>query len=105
MLPTIRPGERVRVARGAHARVGDVVLYQGDEALVLHRVLWRPAGIPWFVHRGDAVGARPGVAPVSRILGRADTPRVLVPRRSRYAILKRLPAVIARRIARLRRGR
>jgi hypothetical protein len=80
MEPTIRPGDRVRIraCRGDQIRVGEVVLFETltGGSLVLHRVVLRLPWIPYFLHLGDAGRpAGPGIAHLSRVLGRADLPR------------------------------
>lgn len=60
-------------------RVGDVVLFfagDGSDTLLLHRVTLRIPGLPYFFHAGDAAHARrPGIAHLSKVVGRADLPR------------------------------
>lgn len=76
MVPTVRPGQRVRVVAGSRMRAGDVVLFRTSdgEGLVLHRVVFAPRWSPWFVHIGDA-GARAGLSHRDRVIGVADLPR------------------------------
>jgi hypothetical protein len=74
MEPTLHAGDRVRVRRQpVHA--GDVVLFEADEGVVLHRVIVMLPTLRRFIHCGDA-GAEggPGIASTERIIGRALLP-------------------------------
>lgn len=78
MEPTLRLGQQVRVRAGRRARVGEVVLFEtaDRQSYVLHRLVWRAPGVPWFLHLGDAgspIGPR--FARVERIVGVAELPR------------------------------
>lgn len=73
MHPTIGVGEQVR----AHAvplaelKVGDVVVYEGAEGYMMHRIALFGPGRQWFLHAGDApskMGARRALT--ERIIGR-----------------------------------
>lgn len=76
MVPTVRPQQNVCVRATEQLRAGDVVLFETTDgaALVLHRVVFASALLPWFVHVGDA-GKRAGIAHRDRVIGRADLPR------------------------------
>jgi len=76
MVPTVRPGQRVRVRAGGRPRPGDVVLFETSDGAraVLHRVVFASRWSPWFVHIGDA-GARAGLSRRERVIGVADLPR------------------------------
>lgn len=76
MTPTVLLGDRVSIAPPrAGVRAGDVLLFEtGDRShLLLHRVVFRLPGTPYFVHRGDA-GVGTGIARTDRVLGRAELP-------------------------------
>jgi len=78
MAPTIQPGDRVTLADdGSRVRPGDAILFSGADGDydILHRFLFKVPCLPFFVHRGDAVGARVGLARCDRILGVAVTER------------------------------
>jgi hypothetical protein len=76
MEPTIRLGDRVRIEPCARGRTGEVVLFEATRGHVLHRVVLALPGLPWFLHLGDAgSGDGPGLAHVSRVVGRARLPR------------------------------
>lgn len=79
MAPTIRCGERVRVEACKRVRSGEVALFAALRGgYVLHRVVFAVPGTGWFVHIGDAgSGDGPGLAHVSRLVGRARVPRRL----------------------------
>jgi signal peptidase I len=81
MEPTIRRGERVRVEACATVRSGEVALFEALRGgYVLHRVVLAVPGTGWFVHIGDAgSGDGPGLAHVSRLVGRARVARRLPP--------------------------
>jgi hypothetical protein len=77
MEPTIRRGERVRVEACTRVRSGEVALFAALRGgYVLHRVVFAVPGTGWFVHVGDAgSGDGPGLAHVSRLVGRAVVAR------------------------------
>ena len=77
MTPTIRRGERVRIDACARVRSGEVALFAALRGgYVLHRVVLAVPGTGWFVHIGDAgSGDGPGLAHVSRLVGRARVAR------------------------------
>jgi hypothetical protein len=85
MEPTIPRGARVRVIPIDRIRIGDVILFQGGERLVLHRVLARLG--PLLVHAGDAGGA-PSLIRRDRVIARALTPRRAPPLRRRLSALR-----------------
>jgi len=86
MIPCLRQGDIVSISPGQGCRVGDIVLWQAGEAMVLHRVLIKKNGR--IVSKGDAL--RHLDAPVMReqIVGTA----VLRERRGRVRRLDRLGA-------------
>jgi len=91
MEPTLRRGERVRVVPDRDVRVGDVVLFEArdQKRWVLHRVLFKVPGLPWFVNAGDRAGTHGlGVASTHQVLGRADVPRRRPSPRRYWAALK-----------------
>jgi hypothetical protein len=77
MEPTIRRGERVRIEACTRVRSGEVALFAALRGgYVLHRVVLAVPGTGWFVHVGDAgSGDGPGLAHVSRLVGRAIVAR------------------------------
>ncbi len=78
MAPTIQPGDRVVLAEdGSRVRAGDVVLFSGPggDYDIVHRFVFKVPFVPLFVHRGDAVGARVGLARWDRIVGVAVAER------------------------------
>ncbi len=78
MAPTIQPGDRVVLAEdGSRVRAGDVVLCSGPggDYDIVHRFVFKVPFVPLFVHRGDAVGARVGLARWDRIVGVAVAER------------------------------
>lgn len=70
MWPTLRDGELVlvRPASFMALRVGDVVLYERGESLVLHRVVRRVAGVVWV--QGDARPWPDGQLEAEALVGR-----------------------------------
>lgn len=71
-------GDTVRVrAMPDHAlRVGDVVVYEGKEGYVMHRIVLISPDRTWFLHVGDAPGCQgPSRAEMARIVGRVDRQR------------------------------
>ena len=76
MAPTVLPGDSVHLAAPAAPRAGDAVLFKGHgDYEILHRFLFKVPLVPYFVHRGDAVTARVGLACCDRIVGVAALPR------------------------------
>jgi hypothetical protein len=71
----------VRVEACATVRSGEVALFEALRGgYVLHRVVLAVPGTGWFVHIGDAgSGDGPGLAHVSRLVGRARVARRLPP--------------------------
>ncbi len=72
MTPTLRDDDRVDVAADATPALGDVVLIEDGDKLILHRLLARfdAAGHgQWIAHRGDQHWRTVGLAPGSAILG------------------------------------
>jgi hypothetical protein len=72
MTPTLRDQDRVDVAADTAPALGDVVLIEDGDKLILHRLLARfeAAGRgPWIAHRGDQHWRTVGLAPASAILG------------------------------------
>ncbi len=100
MTPTLRRGEQVRVKR-ARIDVGDVFVFEtSDGALEMHRlVLALPRGI--LVHRGDYQDVEMfGFTRTSRVLGRAELPRVRPSRGERARALVAVARAALRRVAR-----
>jgi hypothetical protein len=79
MTPTVQPGDPVDVIACASVRpkAGDAVLFSGatGDYDILHRFVFKLPFLPLFVHRGDAIGARVGLARSERILGIARLAR------------------------------
>lgn len=79
MEPTLLVGDVLTVEpleRPAH--VGDVIVFEAGEGTHLcHRVVAvaRGPGSLWYVHRGDAHGARLGTVRATRVLGRVTAVR------------------------------
>jgi len=103
MRPTLHDGDRVRVHRCHTVTPGDVVLFETRDGTgtVLHRVVARIPGTPWFVHCGDA-GRRggAGLARLDRVIGRADLPRRRPPPASYLAAITLLLRTARRRLRR-----
>lgn len=105
MEPTLRLGQQVRVRVG-RARIGDVVLFETADrtTYVLHRLVWRAPGVPWFLHLGDAGSPLgPRFARVERIVGVAELPRRLPGPRTAAAVARALVRGAVRLARRLRR--
>jgi HEAT repeats len=86
MAPTVAQGESVLVRR-ARPALGDVVVIQARDGLLVHRLVARLPGGRW-VHLGDAAGALPGVCRDQEVVATAELPR-RAPRRLsrlRYAL-------------------
>ena len=97
MTPTIVVGEKVRIKAVAIAalQVGDVVVYEGRDGYMLHRIVWISPRRRWFLHIGDAEpwgGPRRGLT--SAIVGRSEHRRR---RPRRRALLLALPQMMVRR--------
>lgn len=78
MAPTIQLGDGVALADDrSRLRPGDVVLFSGagGDYEIVHRFVFKVPFLPFFVHRGDAVGARVGLARCDRIVGVAVAER------------------------------
>jgi hypothetical protein len=78
MTPTVRFGQRVRVVPCERIRAGDVVVLRSgsSDAHVLHRVVLKVPGLPWFVHAGDSPSCRGlSLASTDQVVGCADLPR------------------------------
>lgn len=89
MEPTLSVGDRVRVWATGELSPGCVVLFRtiNNDALVLHRVIFRLLGTPYFFHVGDAEADRAcqvGVAKVQQIVGYA---RELPPRTPKMSLV------------------
>ena len=105
MEPTIALGDRVRVEACDRPRPGDVVLLQSPAGYILHRMIARLPGTDLLLHIGDSpVCTGPGLARMSRIIGRADLPRRPPGARVIKQSLVRLAAGARDRIARRIRG-
>ncbi len=75
MEPTIRLGQEVSVSACDSVRVGDVVLFETQSGgHVLHRIILSVPGVPWLVHKGDAIEGHMGLIHRSQIVGRVSTP-------------------------------
>jgi Peptidase S24-like len=98
MEPTIRRGERVRVEACTRVRSGEVALFAALRGgHVLHRVVLAVPGTGWFVHIGDAgSGDGPGLAHLSRLVGRAVVPRRRPSLAMRAAAVQRVARAAAR---------
>jgi hypothetical protein len=97
MEPSLRRSWRVRVAPAAEISCGDVILFKGRSALVLHRVVG--AFDDYVVHRGDAGGGM-GLVRREEVLGRAI--EVVSPPEP-FPDLDRLPPPVRASFARARR--
>ncbi len=69
MAPFLRPGDVVTIAPGTECRAGDIVLWQMDEALVLHRVVAKRNGR--IITKGDSLGGLDASVTREQVLGRA----------------------------------
>jgi hypothetical protein len=82
MEPFFRAGERVQIepCGAAQLRRGDLVAFERDARVILHRVLHRDRGTDEVTEKGDNASLPTLVAP-PRVLGRAtmrlDPPRPL----------------------------
>ena len=73
MWPLVRDGDKARLAHGSgKLRLGDVVAYQRNGELVVHRLIRivRGAGEPRFLIKGDNVSGRDPIVRASKVLGR-----------------------------------
>ncbi len=41
MLPSIRPGELIKITKGGDPRSGDVVVFRRGESFIAHRLVWK----------------------------------------------------------------
>lgn len=71
MTPFIREGDVVAIDPAAPCRVGDIILWERGEDMVLHRLVVRKKG--WFLTKGDASGHLDAPVTGREILGRAVT--------------------------------
>lgn len=93
MEPTLHIGDRVNIRRCASIRRGDVVLFESRDRrdVILHRVLAKVPGVPWFIHIGDGGNpTSPGLASTHAIIGRANLPRRSIRLRSYLAAIRRV---------------
>ncbi len=106
MEPTVKAGQRVRVRPCGKLRAGDVVVFKSrtSETHVLHRVVLKVPGLPWFVHLGDSPEAKAGLASTSQVEGRADLPRQRPTLRNRWSGLERVVRGARNLAGRLRKG-
>jgi len=87
MEPAICRDDWVRIESARAVKIGDIVLFQGTRANVLHRIVLRIPATPWLVHCGDATG-NPGLLHRSQVVGRATLPsRRLPPASTRIAVV------------------
>ncbi len=70
MLPTIGPGEPVRVACGVPVATGDVAVLLEAGRVLVHRVVACEARRGWILTRGDACLLPDLPAPMEKVLGR-----------------------------------
>ena len=74
MHPTIKDGETIMVEPVAPSAVktGDIILYQFDSGVVVHRVVRveKNNGTPLFILRGDALGSHDEPVAVEQVLGK-----------------------------------
>lgn len=73
MWPLVRDGDKARIAHGlGKLKRGDVVAYQRNGELVVHRLIRivHGAGEPRFLIKGDNVSGYDPTVPASRVLGR-----------------------------------
>jgi signal peptidase I len=83
MEPTLRKGDRFRVAAAGRIRAGDVILFEASDHLVTHRVVVHLGG--WIIHSGDAAAGAVGVVRIERVIGRVLLPRRTPPLRARMS--------------------
>lgn len=71
MSPTFELGARLRVVAD-RPRVGDVMLFEGADAMIVHRLIARlPAPGGWLlVHAGDAHPRTAGITRDAAVIGR-----------------------------------
>lgn len=77
MRPCLQEGDRIEVAKVSVRRLwpGDVVLFQSEAGIVVHRLIWRenPLGRPMRVYtKGDALEQLDRAVDAARILGRVE---------------------------------
>ncbi len=70
MLPSIGPGEPVRIACGGAVAMGDVAVLLEARGVLVHRVGACDARRGWILTRGDACLLPDLPAPMDRVLGR-----------------------------------
>jgi hypothetical protein len=77
MMPALQPGDAVEVVARSWSsiRPGDAVVFSGHDYEIVHRYLFKVPLAPYFIHRGDARGARVGLAHCRRIVGVAELAR------------------------------
>lgn len=117
MRPFLAPGVRLLVSRVAPGRIGlgDVIVYDVEDTLVCHRVLWRRArlGERRFLTRGDAWQSPRAWIGQADVVGKVvavATGRVAVPidtphRRLQAVAIAALSFVAAGILAAFRRAR
>jgi len=86
MTPTLQLDDLVTVAPGRRCRLGDIVLYQQDQDVWLHRVVARWGD--WIITKGDGLAWLDEPVPHHAVLGTA----VARERRGRVQRLDRLGA-------------
>jgi hypothetical protein len=69
MIPWLRPGDIVTVAPRQRCRLGDIVLWQRADSMVLHRVVARSGG--GIITKGDALAYLDNPVASGDILGQA----------------------------------
>jgi signal peptidase I len=105
MFPTLRPGDRITVkplAKGEFPKPGQVVVYENNEVLVMHRlieIINESSGEQLFITRGDCVmdPDKPwlqqlviGVAISYRRRGKEHLIKTLIPGTWRYSFNRRI---------------
>lgn len=105
MSPSLELGWKVLVdTRPADIAPGDIVLLRRPSGLLLHRALGETKlrGRSVIGHVGDSPGARPGLAPLDDVIGRAVA--VLAPRDAPWPSLDNLPRGRRRRFEHAQRS-
>ena len=69
MLPFLRQADMVTISPGQFSRVGDIVLWQAGETLVLHRVVAKRQGR--IITKGDSLSHLDAPVAPKQIRGRA----------------------------------
>jgi hypothetical protein len=69
MAPFLCQGDTVAISPGRSCRIGDVVLWQSGEALVLHRMVFRRNGR--IITKGDSLLGCDAPIAIEQIRGRA----------------------------------